>query len=144
MILVDHVGINEEGKYIYYTSFKKVFHVREFEGGKDAYDLYLKKVTVAYIILCFEEFLILEKDISPQKNQLQSYKENKANVKGFITWALENDHLIDKILSTSLKIVKKANLMIKEMPVDHESIKYLMFYTNCVTLSVNSRNSIEK
>lgn len=142
MVLVNHVGMNGEN-FVYSTSFKDVFHVREFVGGKDAYDLYLKEVTVAYIVVCFEEFLILEKNISPQKNQLQSYEENKSNIKGFITWALGNDHLIDKILSTSLKIVKKANLMIKEMPSDHEDIKYLMFYTNCVTLSVNSRNRIE-
>jgi hypothetical protein len=138
MVLVDHVC--KIGDTYYYRFFlNNKIEIVSFEGGQDAYISKLDETRNLILISLFEDFLsYINKDF-PAENKIQSYNEAKSRIRDYIVWALENQHLKEEILKFAIKSLKRAQIIMQDIPDSYENKKVLYFLLQCVTLTANHR-----
>ena len=102
MILIDHIRkVGDTFHYFYFLKGKVYFD--EFVGGNDSYIAHINKLKCSIVISLFEDFRNTINEQFPAEDKLQTVTEARTKISDYIVWALENDHLTDKVLKFALK-----------------------------------------
>lgn len=138
MNLINYCGKNGE-KHVYSHFYDGKLHIFEVAMGDDAIVKKLNDIKVTIVVCLFEDFLKSIQHVFPSENQLQSLNEARAKIIDFIVWCNTNAHLVEDIFSWAKKMLKRANIIMNEIPSSNELKKDLIFLLNCVTLTVENR-----
>jgi hypothetical protein len=138
MVLIDYCGMSGD-KYLYRYFYKDKIKIFEFNGGENAFIDKIQKIKSYILLQVYEDFLSNVNECFPEENPIHSFNEAKSKIREFITWGYENDHQVENIINYSLKSIKRANIIINEIPDTHKIKKTLIFLIHCVTLTAKHR-----
>ena len=130
-----HVGYIGEfsGKHLVYSMVDNQWSVTEFES-EGLCRQKMKEMKATAMIILFEQFLIIDKDIKDTGKNVVSYKELRKRLQDFINWSLDNQEVhTEKVISNGLKMRKVMNQMIKMISPEHPNRKELIFLAFNVT-----------
>lgn len=132
MTYVGYIG-EFDGKHLVYSMVDNEWSVTEFES-EGLCKQKMKEMKATAMIILFEQFLIIDKDLQDTGKNVVSYKELRKRLQDYLNWSLDNQHVhTDKVISSGFKMRKVMNQMIKMISPEHPDRKHLIFLMFNVT-----------
>jgi hypothetical protein len=138
--------IRKDGETSYfYIRIGQKLRVIEHSGP----DMYVRKLMVdnkaSSILILFETFLQLDKEIVDRGKGVQVYEELAKRIQAYIEWGHENRvNAPESVIQNGFIATKYMNGMINMISMEHPMRKHLIFLEHSVTQTYHAPYNIEE
>lgn len=141
--MVGYIG-EFSGQHLVYSVVDNVWSVTGFESEGLCHQR-MKEMKASAMVILFEEFLIIDSQISDGGKDVVSYKELRKRLQDYITWSLEFGSINpEKVVLNGFKMRKIMFQMIGMISKEHELRKKLIFVWFNVTKLYEQPYNIQK